>query len=75
MLRAEQGGDVQPRRDQRVEAVSQVRRHRCGMREQRDALALKRLAQFRFGEQPIDAEVHLASFVVMPDPIRHPPSS
>ena len=66
MLRAEHGRDVEPRRDQRVEAMGEVRGHRGGMGEQGDALALQRLAQGRVGEQAVDAEFHGRPIPVMP---------
>ncbi len=58
MLRPENRGDVQTRRDQRVETVRQVRRHRRRMGEQGDALARKRRAKRGVGEKAIDAEFH-----------------
>ena len=56
MLRAEHGRDVEPGRDQRVEAMRQVLRDRGGMREERDALAFQRAAKLGLGEQPVDSE-------------------
>ena len=47
-------------RDQRVEGVRQIARDRGRMRDQRHALALERLPQFRVGEQAVDAEFHSA---------------
>ena len=58
VLRAEHRRDVHPGGDQRVEAVGEVRRHRGGMGEQGDALALQRPAQLGLGEQTIDTEFH-----------------
>ena len=56
MLRPEYRGDIEPRRDQRVEAVGQIRGDRSGVREQRDALAFERFAKRRVGEQAVDTE-------------------
>ena len=43
-----------PGRDERVEAVGQITGDRGGVREERDALAFQRAAQFGVGEQPVD---------------------
>jgi hypothetical protein len=56
VLRPEHRGHVDPGRHQRIDAVRQVGRHRGGMREQRDALALEWFAKRRIGEQAVDAE-------------------
>ena len=56
MLRPEHRSNVDPGRDERIEAVRQVGGHRSGMREQRDALSLKRRAKRGVGEQAVDTE-------------------
>ena len=61
VLRTERGGQVEAGGGERVEAVGQVAGHRRRMREQRDALAFERLAQFRVGEQPVDSEQSCAA--------------
>lgn len=56
MLRPEHRGDVDPRCDQRVEAVGEVGRDRGRVREQRDALARERSAQGWVSEEAVDTE-------------------
>ena len=56
MLRPEHRGDVDPRRDEGVNAVGQVGGDRGGVREQRHALALERRPKRGGGEQAVDAE-------------------
>ena len=59
VLRTEGGGELHvAARAQRIERVGQVARDGGRMREQRDAPALERRAQFWFGDEPVDAEFH-----------------
>ena len=56
VLRAEHRRNLQPRREQGVEGVSQVYGNGGGVSEESDALAFEGLAQFRIGEEPVDSE-------------------
>ena len=59
VLRAEGRADRQPRkRRERVQAVCEIARHRCGVREQRETLADERRAYTRLVEEPVNAEPH-----------------
>jgi len=41
--------------------MREIARHRRGVREEGHAFALKRFAQFWFGEEPVDTKVHAYS--------------
>jgi hypothetical protein len=56
VLRAEHCGDVDPRRDQRIQAMRQIRCNRSRVGQQRHALALQRFAQRRVCEQAVNAK-------------------
>jgi len=60
VLWAEHRRDGHAGRDQRVEAVGQIRGDRGGMRKQGHALVRQRGAKIRFGEKTIDSEKHVS---------------
>jgi hypothetical protein len=56
MLWAEGRADIHAGRDERVEAVREIARHRRGVSQKRDPLTLERPEQFRIGKQTVDTE-------------------
>src|SRR4249919_2000185 len=60
MLRTKGGGEAQAGSGQGIEAVGEVAGDGSRMRNQGDALALQLFAQFRVGQQPLDAQFHSA---------------
>src|SRR5690606_27039694 len=58
VLGAESAGHIDASGDQRIEAVRQVLRDRCRMRDEGDTPPIERRPEVGFGEQPVYAEFH-----------------